>query len=622
MIITSIGMVLALAAVFIAAVLNLALDSGFRKRLVRVSLLLTSLIGLVFYGWGYAWTYGANLTSLIRALMATCRMFAGINDLGSIQNSPPVSHPAGLAIFWLGHFLGFYATASATIAALGEKLLRDIRVTLLRRGTLLIVYGINSRSMAYGRRMAGEKRCSVIFVDQDCSTDFEAAAKSFGAIIEKGKDALEASPRFLKRVNLKAGKRKMELAALHRSGRKNLEYARKLLESMKAAGIHPEQTRLLASGIGAEAAALQAVKGDGYGSVYAFDEYELTARMIIRDHPPCDQISFDDRGRAAENFHAVILGFGRMGRAVLTQLVMNGQFYGSRFRVDIFDPGAQNGFLHGHPMMAAYDIRFHSLDATQDSFYSFLEENRKDVKMMILCTGNAEQNYEIAGDLAAWWPWNERMPLTVYVTRESCFWLDETRHETERGDFLEGGCPDLEEMDAMARQINYIYHRGKGESLTAEEAWRECSYADRQSSRASADFYPAVLRASGKTAEQVLAGDWPPDAETLENLAITEHLRWCAYQYANGYAAMSEEVWEQRAARYRSGAEPGFRISRDNQNRLQACLTPWEKLDELSDRENAVTGGQVDYKQMDRNNVLMLREILQARQDTEPRKEN
>ena len=108
----------------------------------------------------------------------------------------------------------------------------------------------------------------------------------------------------------------------------------------------------------------------------------------------------------------------------------------------------------------------------------------------------------------------------------------------------------------------------------------------------------------------MLAGDWPPDAETLENLAITEHLRWCAYQYANGYAAMSEEVWEQRAARYRSGAEPGFRISRDNQNRLQACLTPWEKLDELSDRENAVTGGQVDYKQMDRNNVLMLREIL------------
>ena len=41
-----------------------------------------------------------------------------------------------------------------------------------------------------------------------------------------------------------------------------------------------------------------------------------------------------------------------------------------------------------------------------------------------------------------------------------------------------------------------------------------------------------------------------------------------------------------------------------------ACLIPWEALDGLSRRENEVTGGSVDYKAMDRNNVLAVPDIL------------
>ena len=51
--------------------------------------------------------------------------------------------------------------------------------------------------------------------------------------------------------------------------------------------------------------------------------------------------------------------------------------------------------------------------------------------------------------------------------------------------------------------------------------------------------------------------------------------------------------------------------------RTHACLVPWEELDALSARENAITGDQVDYKAMDRNNVLALPEILGAYRDME-----
>ncbi|MBR6357876.1 MAG: hypothetical protein IKR99_06930, partial [Lachnospiraceae bacterium] len=53
------------------------------------------------------------------------------------------------------------------------------------------------------------------------------------------------------------------------------------------------------------------------------------------------------------------------------------------------------------------------------------------------------------------------------------------------------------------------------------------------------------------------------------------------------------------------GEEP-LRIGKDPIHRQHACLIGWEELDMLSKKENDITGGNVDYKQMDRDNVNML----------------
>ena len=164
---TPIEMILIVAACFVADVLNLAIDSRFRRRLTRFTLVTAGIIGSVFYGYGYGWTLGLSIPSVIRALMALCRMFGGINDLASIQAAPIFQLPVALSVFWLGHFLAFYVMASATITALGERLLRQLRVRMLRRGPLLVIYGINARSVGYGRRMAREKHRSVVFIDQE-----------------------------------------------------------------------------------------------------------------------------------------------------------------------------------------------------------------------------------------------------------------------------------------------------------------------------------------------------------------------------------------------------------------------------------------------------------------------
>ena len=414
---------------------------------------------------------------------------------------------------------------------------------------------------------------------------------------------------------MRPGSRKIEIAALDPEPGRNLSYARALLDEFQQAGIHPEQTRLLIAASGEASSSLLAREGRGFGSVFALNSYDLAARLISLEFPPCDRIAFDAHGRAKEDYHAVIVGFGRLGRAILEQLVMNGQFTGSRFRVDVFDAAPQNGSLFMHPILDNYDIRFHLYSGKSTEFFRFMEENREDIRCVFLSTGSGQDNAEIARDLTARFFGEGRFPALVQADLNGFVFTDEERRETVLSGIYESGVPDLEELDARAMQIHSRWIVPRPES--PEKAWQECDYFGRLSTRAAADACSAMLRASGKTAEQVLAGEWPPDPETLENLAQTEHLRWCAFHHVMGYRTMEDTVWNERAERYRKAAEAGGKpaaIGKDPVHRLHACLIPWEALDALSEKENAVTGGRVDYKEMDRQNVLAVADILASQQ--------
>ena len=166
-------------------------------------------------------------------------------------------------------------------------------------------------------------------------------------------------------------------------------------------------------------------------------------------------------------------------------------------------------------------------------------------------------------------------------------------------------------IDRMAMELNHSYC-GSG---TAQENWRNCDYFSRMSSRASADFAMALLHSAGISIQEALE-DWNPQGELLENLAKTEHLRWCAFHYCMGFRPMSREEFDARSQIYRKElADTGsgkIRIGKDLQQRIHACLVPWEELDDLSARENAITGKSTDYKEMDRNNVRAIPAILRT----------
>ena len=71
---------------------------------------------------------------------------------------------------------------------------------------------------------------------------------------------------------------------------------------------------------------------------------------------------------------------------------------------------------------------------------------------------------------------------------------------------------------------------------------------------------------------------------------------------------MDIETFKSRAALLET--DPKARISKDSEKKLHVCLVDWEELDEISEIESRLTGKKVDYKQRDRDNVIVLEKLL------------
>ena len=596
--------VLLTLALFLAVILSLTAEKRTRNRITGIAAAAAALIGIIMYGSGYSYATGFGPVALMRALLAICRMFGGVNDFSSISAAPWFQNTAVVTVFWAGHVMAFYATASAAVATLGGKLLVKIRTTLLKRGELLVIFGITPESLDYARSCMMKKRYSLLFVNDACDDASETAIRSMGGVAEVDSSALQPGSRFLRHIGMKPGIRKLHIAAMHEDGLRNLAWAQQLQTALTEAGIHSEQTSLLLRGVDERQTGVLTASG-GFGSVYAFDPYTLAARQLIRTLPPCQVISFDKDGRAKQDFSAVIIGFGRTGRAVLQQLVMNGQFVGSHFRADIFDEHPQKGSLTDNELLK-HNVTFHLFGGKSGELYEFLKSN--DTRYIVICTGNEMLNREIAQELTGWYGGLEQMPAIVQLGKSGllCSRPGDT-NLTWQGLYSADNL-DIENADRLAMIINQQYCAGNGK--TAVENWKVCDYFSRISSRASADFAPAFLRMSGCESWH----DLTLSATQTEILSQTEHMRWCAFHEVMGWHLMPEKIWKNRAKAYAEG-DHSIQIGKDSEKRLHACLIPWEDLDALSEKENAVTGGHVNYKNMDRGNVMALGELLKCAEE-------
>ncbi len=601
---------------FLLILLSLGFQPKIIGRMTGLLLFLTTAAGMLLYGWGF-WALEQSVgQATVRTLFAVFCMFLGRNEIGAISAVPPLDTPFAQVVLYLIHLLALYCTASAVVQTIGVRLVRTLHLLLMRRGDLNLIYGVNAHTLAFAGELIGDAAGTVVFADGDAGNDDELRCLKIGSLLFSDADAAAPNPAFLRRLGV--GGRQMTLYCLHDSPAENLRYAAAMRDALQKAGIDPARTALTAMLPDGAAGAFLQNGGEhyGYGSVSAAEPAELLARLLIRTAPPYRTLSFDETGRATEDFEALIVGFGKRGQAVLRALVQNGQFAGSHFRAVVVAKNYRDqagSFFSRYPALCdEYDVTFLDLDARGVELYRAVAERGRRLKYAVLCAGSEKENGEIALELGELF---RRLKITAPILQCAPNGIRVSAADgtssTAAAVYTTGIlCGEL--LDERAKLLNHQYHLAEGH--TAGEDWAACDYFSRLSCRAAADFADALLFAAGTDSDTVRREGFSPAPALLETLAETEHLRWCAFHAAAGYRTMPEETWEARAAQYRADVETtgasSIRIGKDTERRLHACLVGWEALDALSARENAVTGGRVDYKEMDRDNVRMIPAIL------------
>ena len=614
--------ILLLGGAFVAAVVVLlTADPNISKKLTGVAGIMALVGGLVVYGYGYLVVSMSALEAMLHTVFAVCRMFIGEADFGDISEAPLFGYKWAVTVCWCVHVLAFYATSSAAISLIGANVLKNLRVRLSARKDLNIIYGVNEDSLAFGQALEEETGEILVYVAEDAETPFSEAIGETGGVLRADPKAVRGNKQFLKSLGIRKGSRKITVYALHKDYLKNVEYAKALLRSFEEQGVSCRQISLVIHAREDDAVKRLQVSQDrfGYGFVTVFQENGLAARLLIQKFPPCGSISFDEVCAAKANFETLIIGFGQLGQVILRQMIMNGQFSGSTFRADVFAPDMeqQDGYFRNTYLgiFDHYQVNFHNCDGRSRQLYDHLAERIDTIRYIVVCTGDTALDEAIAEELRAFVtqkgkliPVHQCSDRGVKITHGDT--LETEEHRIYHPDVLA-----TKKLDQMAMTINKYY---QGEySKGALEDWMACDYFSRMSNRAFADFIEAVLRAAGKTEADALAGNWEFSDVQLENLGKMEHARWNAFHFCMGFMPMSSEEYAARTQIYqeqqRASGKGRIRIGKNLDARTHACLISWDALDALSEKENAITGGKVDYKQMDKNNILLLPELFRIR---------
>ncbi|MBR5805514.1 MAG: hypothetical protein IKY30_01920 [Oscillospiraceae bacterium] len=601
---------------FLGIIINLAMKKENSAKVTGVCIAVAGVSGLFIYGYGYGLAFADNLPlAVIRSLMAVWGMFVSKNDFSIISGTPLFSSQGAVLYFWLVHLMAQYATASAAIATIGARALRRLRLWLACFGNLSLIYGVNEDSVAFGRQLAETPGNNVVFVDEKVSSSLEGAINSFGGVTVGDKNALWPDKKFLRGLGIRGDRRKYDFYLLHKNEAKNVKYAFALKAALEINGIPATATNLVMLGSEETHTAPLQRLGDkyGFGNVSVFDAPGLVARLLIHHFPPAATMDFNDDCSAAENFESVIIGFGAVGQAVMKQLVMNGQFAGSDFSLAVFAPDFEkvSGYVSAtsHSIIDNYNVKFYDYDGRSRSMYDYILARKDDMNYIVICTGSEKTNNEIGGEITRYLT-RIGSDAQVYLAGYSgitCLTegrIPPKQHPVFTTDVLCTG-----KIDSVATQLNHSYCNNDN---TPQQNWARCDWFSRMSSRASADFMPSMA----VIARQDPAQQWALTDAQLENLGITEHLRWMAFHFVMGYEKMPAEVYDQREQQYISEKSlygtGKIRVGKDTVARQHACLIPWEELDALSRRENAITGGNVDYKQSDKNNVLAIAQLYDS----------
>jgi voltage-gated potassium channel Kch len=280
-----------------------------------------------------------------------------------------------------------------------------------------------------------------------------------------------------------------------------------------------------------------------------FDLFDIEARRLLREDLPLDRggLHKDDPRRV----HLVILGFGRMGRALALRALQVGIFANDKpIRISVIDRCAEDrqaSLLFRYPMFAELcDLEFHTLDAVTLQARNQIREwcsDKKYVTSVAICFDNEPRALEVA--MQMYMLLNTfGVRLAVRMARQSglAHLFKETAVnslEWIRPFGVYEDCCDPKVLsealdDRLAKKIHEFYATNRRSqkvpsTAPALQKWDELDEDFRESNRQQAAHIFVKLRTIdcevvGQSDPRLAITEFEPDQ--IELLARMEHARW------------------------------------------------------------------------------------------------
>ncbi len=558
-------------AFFLAFVLSLALSPKTLKKFTGWAILFSAATGLLLYGLGFGTAAHSPAEALVAALQAgsgTLWLFGGRESFDALcasaewfQNAPILQF-----LFWIAYLSAVYVTASAIMNALGQRLLRRMRQKMLPLFHVCVFYGAGGETLALAETLQSQgRRLRPLFIWRGEPAELETKADRLGGIVWP-EDKIDPGGRWLKQIGLKPGNNKtVDIICIYPDDGCNQSFLSRVISSVMARKLPAPQIHISAVSEWEFPMLADLKPDDGqYPAVDTFTRGELAARCLMEQAPPWKFMEFDASARAVGNFTALVIGFGNVGQNVLRYLIQNAQFAGGSFSAVVVDKTQAAGTfraLYGD-MLERYHVSFLHIEADSADFVTLLRKLAPELRYVAVCSGNEKTNREIVRQirlLQTQCPkdFSHRMALARCVNAGVTLCDGNAERffpSLTLNDLLTG------KLDHMAQAVNSAYLSktanrlyptdSKARKQYYRNSWYQLNVLSRLSSRASAAFLPAMYAAAGVDPDNpdapIRIKDRLAQADVLESLSRTEHLRWNAFHSTMGVTQMPPEEFYRR----------------------------------------------------------------------------
>ena len=604
-------------------------------------------IGFFIYTAGYL-SAGAGfaeaLFAALRGIFSTARMFVVSEDYWILMNEQGTGWLTENAwmrsLLWASHLSALMLIQTALISLFGRRLIDQFRLRFGLHREVYIIKGGDKNALILGENIATRddptrrpdaNRLVLFLLDEaDDSKKIHEQTAHFSGVVQ----VLDRNHHLLYHLEKaqfgkRSGRRKKYHLILLSACVSASEDAQRVAAFGEKKGVPSDKLSIfLFAPSEWEREKIEEIKNDKQQKYpYTFHilcETDLLVRQMIAKHPPfeCPGLAFSN-GVAARGFTVMIAGFGEVGQAAFLRLVMNGQFFGGRMRAIIVDKNMdhlKDDFLRRYPSLAlSCETDFHACDVQNAAFLELLEKNDP-IDYIVVALDSDKRGKRVTQDIKQHYRRKEGAVLPFIAVSEEMGPLHEVkpnervftfgcREEIYRDSVIIQG-----KADRMAQAVHEVYGN--------TPPWHELAWFYQESSRAAADFIPAILYLAGLKEKDAIGLPTLTEDPTLrETLAQTEKLRWNAFHAAMGYSPISIAEMERRFEAYGDKGDAQERLDssrRDENARLHVCLVPWEDLDPVSDayralarRAEARAKEQArDFKDNDRNIVLNIPKFL------------